>query len=56
VAKNIRALVAKRFKRFKNSKIQKFNPAKTGIGFKKYSVAFCVSVVWWRQHIRALVA
>jgi len=34
------------------SKIQKFNSAKTGKGFKKYSVAFCVSVFWWRQNIR----
>ena len=42
--------------RFKNSKIQRFNSAEAGIGFKKYSVAFCVSVFSRRQNIRALVA
>ncbi|MGV8114998.1 MAG: hypothetical protein AB2L17_19090 [Lentimicrobium sp.] len=48
--------MAKRFKDSKDSKIQEFNSAKAGIGFKKYSVAFCVSVFWWRQNIRAFVA
>jgi hypothetical protein len=53
--------VAKKFvhswlKEFKDSRIQKFNSAESGIGFKKYFVAFCVSVFWWRQNIRAFVA
>ncbi len=59
--KNIRVpiaigIVAKRFKDSKDSKIQEFNSAKAGIGFKKYSVAFCVSVFWWRQNIRVPIA
>ena len=38
-----------KIQKFKNSKIQEFNSAKTGIGFKKYSVAFCVSVLLWQK-------
>jgi len=38
-----------RIQRFKNSKIQRFNSAKAGIGFKKYSVAFCASVLLWQK-------
>jgi len=40
----------------KIQKFKKFNSAKTGIGFQKYSVAFCVSVFSRRQNIRAFVA
>ena len=40
----------------KIQKFKRFQAACAGIGFKKYSVAFCVSVFWWRQNIRAFVA
>jgi hypothetical protein len=39
-----------KIQKFKNSKIQEFNSAKTGKGFKKYSVNFGVSVFPWQKN------
>jgi hypothetical protein len=37
-----------RIQKFKYSKIQEFNSIFTGVGFKNYSVGFCVSVYSWQ--------